>query len=235
MNVKIFLIFLFTLISSGCQMTTKIPKNIGSERSYELRNDAYKRKACCVELNALKQSALKDSLIVNMEENEELVQVNSITSPYHLIKLEGQENTEYFSVKSFYLEHKFAFIPMVSVLDSDFNIIKQTHLEYMRYKHQDLVYDDSHFWMYFSIDKQKSPTAQYILIHSARELGTKVAINSDSYGGAQMTMVGEQPIVYHQKATAFKVNPVASPSGAVVIKKLGSWSKPVNDWVIEQL
>jgi len=216
-------------------MTTKIPKNIGSERSYELRSDAYKSKLCCIELNALKQSPLNDSLTVTMEENEELIQVNSIKSPYQLIKLEDKENTEYYSVKSFYLEHKFAFIPMVSVLDSNFNIIKQTNLEYMRYKHQNLVYDDSHFWMYFSIDKQKSPKAKYILIHSAKELGTKVSINSDSYGGAQMTMVGDQPIVYHQKATAFKVNPVASPSGAVIINKLDSWSKPVNYWVIEPL
>ncbi|CAM2763767.1 Lipoprotein [Pseudoalteromonas distincta] len=233
--IRIFFILIFTFIFSGCQMTTKIPNNLGSERTYELRHETYKIKPCCTELNALKQSSINDSLTVTMEENEDLIQVGSIKSPYQLIKLDDKENVQFYSVKSFYLEHKFAFIPMVSVLDSSFNIIKQTDLEYMRYKHQDLVYDDSHFWMYFSIDKKISPEAHYILIHSAKELGATVSINSDSYGGAQMTMIGGQPIVYHQDAASFKVNPVASPSGVIIIKKLDFWSKPVNDWVIQPL
>jgi hypothetical protein len=235
MDFRILFILIFALIFSGCQMTTKIPNNLGSERTYELRYETYKIKSCCTELNALKQSKINDSLTVTMEENEDLIQVGSIKSPYQLIKLDDKDGVQFYSVKSFYLEHKFAFIPMVSVLDSNFNIIKQTDLEYMRYKHQDLVYDDSHFWMYFSIDKKISPEAHYILIHSAKELGTTVSINSDSYGGAQMAMIGDQPIVYHQKSTEFKVNPIASPSGVVVVNKLDFWSKPVNDWVIQAL
>ncbi|ALQ10063.1 hypothetical protein D172_018445 (plasmid) [Pseudoalteromonas sp. Bsw20308] len=235
MNSRIFFIIIFTLFSSGCQLTTKIPKNVGSERPYELRNEIYKNKACCTELHALKHSKMKDSLTVTMEENEDLIQVGSVKSTYQLLELEDKENIQFYSVKSFYLDHKFAFIPMVSILDSSFNIINQTNLEYMRYKHQDLVYDDSHFWMYFSVDKKTTPEAQYILIHSAKELGTTASINSDSYGGAQMTMIGDQPIVYHQKATAFKVNPIASPSGVVIVNKLDTWSKPVNDWVIQPL
>ncbi|MBO9492332.1 hypothetical protein J7384_18365 [Endozoicomonas sp. G2_1] len=235
MNARILFIIILTFVFSGCQLTTKIPKSVDSDKTFDLRNEIYQSKPCCTVLNALKKSIMKDSLAVSMEENTDLVQIDSVKSPYLLIELEDQASVQYYSVKSFYLEHKFAFIPMVSVLDSNFNIVKQTDLNYMRYKHQDLVYDDSHFWMYFSVDKKATPNVKYLLVHSAKPIGSKVSISSDSHGGTQMAMAGNQPVVYHQRSTAFKVNPVVSPSGAVVITKLSTWSKPINDWVIQPL
>jgi hypothetical protein len=230
-------IIIFITLMFGCKSTSSnhIPKSINSKKSYEMRVQTYEQKSCCDNLSNVSPLKTKKTITATMEESEKLIQVGDIKSPYLLIEIEDSSDIHFYSIKSYYLEHKFAFIPMVSVLDSDFNIINQTNPDYISYQHQTLVYDDSHFWMYFSVDTKNKTDARYLLVHTAKEFGTTLQVNITSQTNMQTTMIGNQPISYAEKSSAFTVKPLASPSGVLQVDKLDFWSKPINDYLIQAL
>ena len=55
-----------------------------------------------------------------------------------------------------------------------------------------MVYDDSHFLMYFSIDTKSKPEAKYLLVHTASDFVTRFQVNIASQTNMQTTMVGNQ-------------------------------------------
>tara|TARA_R110000737_G_scaffold346627_1_gene376639 strand:+ start:582 stop:1253 length:672 start_codon:yes stop_codon:yes gene_type:complete len=222
---------------SGCKSTSSnhIPKGMNSEKPYDLRVQTYQQKKCCVDLKSIVPLQTKKTITATMEESEKLIQIGNVNSPYLLIEIENNPDVHFYSIKSYYLEHKFTFVPMVSVLDSNFNVISQTSSDYISYQHQTLVYDDSHFWMYFSVDTKRKTNAKYLLVHTAREFGSKFQVDIGSKTNMQTTMIGNQPVSYAETSNAFTVKTLVSPSGVLQIDKLDAWSKPINDYLIQPL
>ena len=52
-----------------------------------------------------------------MKENEKLVEINGVKSPFLYIEITSKPQIYFYSIKSYYSGHEFAFIPKVSVVD----------------------------------------------------------------------------------------------------------------------
>ena len=237
MKTQILFTALAISLLSGCKSTSNnhIPKGANSEKPYDLRVDTYEKKECCADLKGITPLTTSKTITATMEENDKLIKVGGLESPFLFIEIANKPQTYFYSIKSYYLRHEFAFIPQVSVLDKNYNVIAQTDPDYISYQHQTLVYDDSHFWMYFSIDTKTKPEAKYLLVHTASDFGSTFQVNLASQTNLQTTMIGNQPVSYAETSNAFAVKTKVSPSGVLQIDELDFWSKPINDYLIQPL
>ena len=236
MQKKLKCIALISLVIwlSGCASSRHLPQVAKAEKSFSERMATYKAKKCCKSMDELIVTEFDDEIIFTMEENENLISLDGKETNYMLFGVTERSEKLYYGIRSFYVDHKFAFIPKVSVLDKTFNVLGSTHPSFIQYQHQSLVWDDSHFWLYFSIDNSKNSDVAYVVIHQQEELGSKFQISPRESTNIETTFINGQPISYSQNATSFSFPTLVSPSGILVLQKLNSWNKPINNSIFYQ-
>ncbi len=226
---KFIALICIALWLSGCASSRHLPKVENAEKSYSQRMATYNSQRCCKPMGELTVTDFDNELIFTMEENKDLISLNGQETNYMLFRVPESSETLYYGIRSFYIEHKFAYIPKVSVLDKSFNVLGSTHPSYIQYQHQSLVWDDSHFWLYFSIENNKHSGVAYVVIHQQEELGSKFQITPKESSNIETTFINGQPISYSQNTTSFSFPTLVSPSGILVLQKLNSWNKPINN------
>jgi len=72
------------------------------------------------------------------------------------------------------------------------------------------------------------------VIHQQEELGSKFQITPKESTNIETTFINGQPISYSQSTTSFSFPTLVSPSGILVLQKLNSWNKPINNSIFYQ-
>ena len=222
-------IILVTTLLVGCASSRHMPKTLGIQKNYQERVEHFNSQQCCMLLNELTITPLVDEISMTMDENKDLVTINGVKTNYMLFELPEKKGTYYYGLRSFYVEHKFAYIPTITALDKEFKVMDSTHSSYIEYQHQSLVWDDSHFWLYFKFNTEANPKPKYFLVHFKEEIGSKFQTIPRERTNVETTFINGQPISYAQNSTSFSFPTLVSPSGVLHLQKLNAWNKPIND------
>ncbi len=225
---KIFFITLVALFTVSCA-GRHTPKIVGGEKNYQERFYYYYGLECCKPLNELNVTSFKDEITFTMEENADLIRLNGFQTNYMFFELPKERGEHLYGIRSFYVDHKFAYIPQVTALNEHYNVIESTQASYIQYQHQTLIWDDSHFWLYFKFNTKNNPDQKYFIVHLQAEIGTDFRASPKEYTNVDTMFVNGQPVSHVNKSTSFSFPTLVSPSGVLLLQKLGFWNKPVNN------
>lgn len=229
--VRVIVLNFLIITISGCASDTIMPYVENAKKSYQDRTDFYYGLPCCSEIKDLVVTNFESELTFTMEENKSLIMLNGSQTNYLLFALPEEKGLYYYNVNSFEVDHKFSFIPRISSLDTDFNVINSTDPRFIGYRYENLVWDDTHFWLYFKIDTRKNK-AKYLIIHQQEHVGTKFkAISKISYYVDSVVTNGI-PISYGGTRAAISLSTLVSPSGVLRLRKLNFWDRPIYENVV---